>query len=122
MPNIVNKRLCVQSLFCPEYCIAGLTDAVSLFGYVAVINRICDASNGFIPLCCSYHSTAVYHSYADLDTVLSEEIAAVPRRFAISFRNRWMVNKREYMIAYVNHSFGGASQYNIIAQKKCQCV
>ena len=31
-----------------------------------------------------------------------------PRKFAISYRNKWMVENADLVIAYVNHSSGGA--------------
>lgn len=34
----------------------------------------------------------------------------VPQRFAISRRNRWMVDQADTVIAYVMHDWGGAAQ------------
>lgn len=65
---------------------------------------------------------AEYSPYNDLDTVLPEGIETVPRRFAISYRNKWMVSKCEYMIAYVNHSFGSASQFVELAVRQEKLV
>jgi len=31
-----------------------------------------------------------------------------PRKFAISYRNKWMVENADLVIAYVDHSYGGA--------------
>lgn len=51
-----------------------------------------------------------YPLYADNETVLPEGIENHPRRFAISYRNKWMVEQSQYLIAYVKNSFGGASK------------
>ena len=36
-------------------------------------------------------------------TILPEGIETVPRRFAISWRNKWMINNAEYVVSYINH-------------------
>ena len=41
-----------------------------------------------------------YTTYPPLETV--------PRRFAISKRNKWMVDASDVVVAYVNHDWGGA--------------
>ncbi len=42
------------------------------------------------------------------DGSIYPEIENAPRRFAISHRNRWMVEKADAVIAYVDHHYGGA--------------
>ena len=44
----------------------------------------------------------------ECDDIIYPEVEKTPKRFAISKRNEWMVNKADYVIAYVNHSWGGA--------------
>ena len=44
------------------------------------------------------------------DTILPEGIEKVHPRYAIPHRNNWMIDRSEYVIAYVTHSFGGAYQ------------
>ena len=44
-------------------------------------------------------------------TLLPEGIEYSPKRFAISYRNRWMLDQSEYVICYVNHGWGGAAQF-----------
>lgn len=41
-------------------------------------------------------------------TVYPEGLELVPRRFAISRRNQWMVNNCDLVIGYVDAGFGGA--------------
>ena len=61
------------------------------------------------------------------DTLLSESVSEtlypdglelVPKRFAITHRNRWMVEHSEFIIAYVNRSYGGAAQTLSYAERK----
>lgn len=42
----------------------------------------------------------------------------VPRRYAITHRNRYMVNDADVVIAYVQHSWGGAAQTLEYAKQK----
>lgn len=37
-------------------------------------------------------------------------LETVPRRYAITHRNRWMVDNSDVIIAYVRHRWGGAAQ------------
>ena len=46
-----------------------------------------------------------------------ECLEAVPYRFRISHRNRWMVQHSAYGVCFVTHSFGGAAQTYSYAQK-----
>lgn len=56
--------------------------------------------------------------YAYNETVLPEGIESTPKRFAITYRNKWMVEQSQYMIAYVKNSFGGASKTLEYATKR----
>lgn len=53
-----------------------------------------------------------------LDTLLPEGIETVPKRFAISWRNKWIVEKSQIIICYINHNVGGVAKYVEIAKKK----
>ena len=52
------------------------------------------------------------------DTILPSGIENIPKKFAISYRNQWMIEQSEYVITYVTHSFGGAAQFEAMAKKK----
>ncbi|MCH5209296.1 MAG: hypothetical protein J1F04_10445 [Oscillospiraceae bacterium] len=41
------------------------------------------------------------------ETEFPEGIEAVPKKYAISFRNKWMVGKADTVIAYLVHDQGG---------------
>ena len=45
------------------------------------------------------------------DTILPEGIEAVHPRYAISWRNRWMLQRADYVVTYITHSWGGAARY-----------
>ena len=52
------------------------------------------------------------------DEIIYPEIENVPPKFAIDRRNRWMIEKSDCVIAYVDHSWGGAYQTYNYAKKK----
>ena len=45
------------------------------------------------------------------DTMLPEGIEFVHPHYAIPWRNKWMLQQSDFVVAYVSHSWGGASQY-----------
>ena len=45
------------------------------------------------------------------DTILPEGIENVHPRFAISWRNKWMLDRSDYVVTYITHSWGGAAQF-----------
>ena len=51
------------------------------------------------------------------DTILPEGIEFVNPRYAISWRNNWMLQQSDYVVAYVTHPWGGAARYLQKAQK-----
>ena len=52
------------------------------------------------------------------DTMLPEGIETVHPRFAIPWRNRWMLKQSDYVVTYITHSWGGAAQFAKMAQKQ----
>ena len=57
-----------------------------------------------------------YDDYSD--TMLPEGIESVHPRYAISWRNNWMLGQSDYVVTYITHSWGGAAKY--AARAKCQ--
>ena len=53
----------------------------------------------------------------DEHTILPEGIETVPRRFAINYRNKWMLNKSDIVVTYVIRNFGGAWEFERIAER-----
>lgn len=63
------------------------------------------------------------NAYNDMsDTIYPEGLETVPKRFAISWRNKWMIKQADVVITYVTHSFGGAAQFKEQAQKQGKTV
>lgn len=79
---------------------------ISYYIVLAYLPERCNASDP-----CSY-----------TETIYPEILEHTPKRFAISKRNQWMVNQAEYVITYVEHSFGGAAQFAEYARKKHKAV
>jgi len=42
------------------------------------------------------------------DSIIYPEIEDKPKRYAITYRNKYMVEKADYVVAYVSHNWGGA--------------
>lgn len=63
----------------------------------------------------SYAVVLAYMPHGEMedysDTMLPEGIEMVHPRYAISWRNRWMIHQSNYVAAYITHSWGGAAQY-----------
>ena len=57
------------------------------------------------------------------DTILPDGIETVPKRFAITHRNRWMIDKADFVVTYVsNHIASGAAQFKALAERKGKTV
>lgn len=51
------------------------------------------------------------------DTLLPDGIEKVPKRFAIPWRNKWMIEHADYVVTYVTRPCGGASRFADYARK-----
>ncbi len=49
--------------------------------------------------------------------IIYPELEKVPKRYAILERNKWMVKQADYIIFYINHSWGGAYKMLEYAKK-----
>ena len=56
------------------------------------------------------------------DTMLPEGIETVHPRFAISWRNKWMIKQSDYVVTYITHSWGGVAQFAELAEKQKKTV
>ncbi|MBQ2759126.1 MAG: hypothetical protein IJE93_05100 [Clostridia bacterium] len=54
----------------------------------------------------------------EINTIYPEGLETVPRRFAISWRNKWMIKQSDTVVTYVKRNFGGATQFRELAQKQ----
>ena len=58
----------------------------------------------------------------DPHTLFPENMETVLPRFAISKRNRWMLERCQYVVTYVRSDVGGAAQCKLLAEKKGKTV
>ena len=61
-----------------------------------------------------------YDNYSN--TILPEGIETAPKRFAISYRNKWMVEQSDIVITYVARTYGGAWQFKGMAERQRKTV
>ena len=61
-----------------------------------------------------------YDDYTN--TIFPEGIETVPKRFAISYRNKWMIELADVVVTYVTHSFGGAAKFKEMAEKQGKTI
>ncbi len=66
----------------------------------------------------SYQRNHLEYKKNFYDQIIYPEIEKAPPRFAISYRNKWMVEQADLVIAFVEHSYGGAYQTYQYAQRK----
>jgi len=52
------------------------------------------------------------------DTIFPEELAMICPQYAIVKRNLWMIDHSEFVIVYVDRSYGGAASFKRISEKK----
>lgn len=45
------------------------------------------------------------------DSMLPEGIEAIHPKYAIPWRNRWMISRSDYVITYVTRDYGGAAKF-----------
>lgn len=51
-------------------------------------------------------------------TVFPEGIESALPKYAINFRNKWMLDKADTVVAYITHDWGGAAQFVGRAKRK----
>ena len=61
-----------------------------------------------------------YDDYTN--TILPEGIETIPKRFAISYRNKWMVEQSDIVITYVARTYGGAWQFKGMAERQRKTI
>ena len=53
-----------------------------------------------------------------METLYPEGLESVHPRYAISWRNKWMIHESDVVVAYIDHSWGGAAQFAELAERK----
>ena len=56
------------------------------------------------------------------NTIYPEGIETVPKRFAISYRNKWMIRQSDVVVTYVTRTHGGAWQFKTMAERQGKMV
>lgn len=56
------------------------------------------------------------------ETLLPDGIETTPKRFAISFRNKWMLKQADFVVTYIAHPWGGAAQFAELAEKQKKTI
>ena len=56
------------------------------------------------------------------DTIYPEGMENTPPRYAICKRNRWMIDRCDFVVTYVQYTLGGAAQFKELAKKKGKIV
>ena len=59
---------------------------------------------------------------SDEHTILPEGIETVPKRFAINYRNKWMLTKSDIVVTYVTRPFGGAWEFKQLAESQSKIM
>lgn len=63
------------------------------------------------------------NKYTDCsDTMLPEGIEYIHPRYAIAWRNDWMLQQSHYVVTYITHTWGGAAQYAEKAKRQDKIV
>ena len=72
--------------------------------------------------CCivlAYHPRGRKSEYPPpLETIYPEELTVVMPRFAIPARNRWMLDRSDYVVTCIRHSWGGAARFAAMAEAR----
>ena len=57
------------------------------------------------------------------DTLFPDGIETVPRRYAVCYRNKWMIRRADYVITHVSDPVGsGAAKFKSLAEKQGKTV
>ena len=73
-------------------------------------------------LTASYQQNHLAEKQSRYDQILYPNLEQVPPRYAISHRNKYMVDQADYIVVYIDHSWGGAYQAYSYARKKGKSV
>ena len=56
------------------------------------------------------------------ETIFPEGIEAVHPRYAIDWRNRWMLQRADFVVTYIAHPWGGAAKFAEKAKREDKTV
>ncbi len=55
---------------------------------------------------------------SDHPTEFPAGIEKTPKKYAIDFRNKWMLSNADAVVAYITHDWGGAAKFVSMAKRK----
>lgn len=61
------------------------------------------------------------NEYDDMTDTMYPEIEGHPK-FAIERRNRWMIDHSDFLLCYINHTWGGAYKFAKLAKRRGKTV
>ena len=68
-----------------------------------------------------YQKNHLQYQKSRYDEIIYPDIENKPLKFAISYRNKWMVEKSDFIVCFISHDWGGAYQsYKYARRKKKQ--
>ena len=70
----------------------------------------------------SYFSEKMNENLDYTDTMIPEGIENIHPKYAITWRNNWMLKKSDYVVTYIDHHWGGAAQFAKKAEKQGKTV
>lgn len=66
----------------------------------------------------TFQNNNLIYKKHEFDSIIYPPIENAPLKFAISYRNKWIVEQADIIIAYITHKYGGAySMYRYGKQK-----
>ncbi len=69
-----------------------------------------------------YQKNYLEYEKEKYDNIIFPPIEDKPKKFAILYRNRYMIEKSDYVIAYINRTFGGAYKTYKYAKRKGKII
>jgi uncharacterized phage-like protein YoqJ len=66
----------------------------------------------------NYQKNHLIYQQKRFDSIIFPPIEDKPLKFAIYYRNKYMIEKADYIIAYINHNTGGAYESYKHAKRK----
>lgn len=115
----------VQRLICENKDITFLVGTHGAFDLMvqSVLSRV---SERYPSISCyvvlSYIPVGEDRKTYDLPTLVPEGIESVPKRFAISFSNKYMVDECNTVVCYIDRDWGGAAQFVEKARKQGKTI
>ena len=99
----------------------GTHGAFDRFAYTALKQAKTQYPQISVNVVLAYMPTVKDERYGE-DSLLPEGIETVPKRFAIHYRNQWMLRHASYVVSYVSRDYGGAAKYVNRAKKQGKTI